>query len=130
MTGIVCFMLCICVILISREVIRVQKTIDNNDLVLVDDFTKIQITLLDIQKQIDALDKMVIKKNDYNAQSCITIKPDGSQYIPIVITDEPMKQELLKKGELQAWDKRSVYLDLSTLYKKIERDTNGKIINR
>lgn len=123
-------MLCICVILISREVIRVQKTIDNNDLVLVDDFTKIQITLLDIQKQIDALDKMVIKKNDYNAQSCITIKPDGSQYIPIVITDEPTKQELLKKGELQAWDKRSVYLDLSALYKKIERDTNGKIINR
>ncbi len=75
-----------------------------------------------LSKRLDALNAVAIKKNDYNAQTCITITPDGSEYIPIIVKDEAYKARKKKKGELEDWDKRTQWLDLSSLYRKIEKE--------
>ena len=74
-----------------------------------------------IQNKLIELDKMAIKKNDYNSQSTLLIKADGSMYIPIVIKDEPTKQQYLRDGIITPWKECKGYYDMSLIFKKDEK---------
>src|SRR3990167_5046329 len=71
-----------------------------------------------LENRLNRLEKTAILKNDYNGQIALPIKPDGSEYIPIIIKDENTKKLKKERGEIENWDKRTQWLDLSPLYKK------------
>jgi hypothetical protein len=100
--------------------IKIEKSKTNEILLLHSHYAGLEYDLIILKEKLDILDKMAIKKNDYNAQTCITITPDGSQYIPLIIKDDNTKKALLESGELEGWNERTKYLDLRTLYKNIE----------
>lgn len=82
------------------------------------ELSRVNSSLTDIQNKLALLDKMAIKKNDYNSQSTLLIKADGSMYIPIVVKDEPTKQKYLADGTLTAWQNCKGYYDMNLIFKK------------
>lgn len=77
--------------------------------------------MIAFKNALSILDKAAIKKNDYNVQTCITIKEDGSEYIPVIVKDENTKKLKKERGEIEDWDKRTAWTDLSSLTRKIEK---------